>query len=178
MSLKKSFHAFTSRFLSMDRFVLFILIAFPITISAPGLIPGVINKLIWGATYFCLLCWLYAIAYKASESLTNQGWATNIFRATCLFMFSTVCWFVLLLFRTTKVTTHYHGVGINYYEPVLFQAAFEASFLLVLILAAKILVSAERQKDATFREFFSTFLLLIFFPIGVWFIQPRVQRLL
>ncbi len=50
-------------------------------------------------------------------------------------------------------------------------------FLIVIIIASKTLVSAETGSNANLGSFLPTALLLFFFPIGLWFIQPRIQRL-
>jgi hypothetical protein len=44
--------------------------------------------------------------------------------------------------------------------------------------AARRLVTLERQQPARFSDYRTTFFLFWFFPIGVWIIQPRVNRLL
>ncbi len=47
----------------------------------------------------------------------------------------------------------------------------------VLAFAARNIIMAERQSSATFFDYSGPFFLLWFFPIGVWFVQPRVNRL-
>ncbi len=42
---------------------------------------------------------------------------------------------------------------------------------------AKALKAVELQKPVTFSDFAGEFFLLWFFPIGVWIIQPRINRL-
>jgi hypothetical protein len=42
---------------------------------------------------------------------------------------------------------------------------------------AKNLVKAETGKRVTFYDYAGPFFLLWFFPIGVWFIQPRINQL-
>jgi hypothetical protein len=42
---------------------------------------------------------------------------------------------------------------------------------------AKSLVQAEAGKPATFYDYAGPFFLLWFFPVGVWFTQPRINRL-
>jgi len=44
--------------------------------------------------------------------------------------------------------------------------------------AAKRLVTLERRQPVTFFDYSGPFFLFWFFPIGVWFIQPRVNKLL
>jgi len=41
----------------------------------------------------------------------------------------------------------------------------------------KTLNSAEMQKEAHFSDYIGDFFLLWVFPIGVWFIQPRINSL-
>ena len=43
--------------------------------------------------------------------------------------------------------------------------------------SAKAIVLAETKKIQTFDRYIGTFFLLWFFPIGIWFVQPRLNRL-
>lgn len=47
-----------------------------------------------------------------------------------------------------------------------------------LVFTANRLVTLERKQNVTFFDYSGPFFLLWFFPIGVWFIQPRVNKLL
>ena len=47
----------------------------------------------------------------------------------------------------------------------------------VLAFSAKNLIMAERQSAVSFFDYSGPFFLMWFFPIGVWFVQPRVNRL-
>lgn len=42
---------------------------------------------------------------------------------------------------------------------------------------AKALKSVTNKREVVFREFSKSFYLMWFFPIGIWFIQPTVNRL-
>lgn len=46
-----------------------------------------------------------------------------------------------------------------------------------LYFIAKALKSIEWQKPVTFSDFAGEFFLIWFFPIGIWFIQPRINKL-
>jgi peptidoglycan/LPS O-acetylase OafA/YrhL len=50
------------------------------------------------------------------------------------------------------------------------------AFLHMLIFPAKLLTSVEMRKEAHFGDYFVTFLLMILWPVGVWFIQPRLNE--
>lgn len=42
---------------------------------------------------------------------------------------------------------------------------------------AKSLKSVELQKPVTFNDFAGEFFLIWFFPVGIWFLQPRINKL-
>jgi uncharacterized membrane protein YeiH len=44
--------------------------------------------------------------------------------------------------------------------------------------AAKVIAIFERNQSVGFADYADNFFLLWFFPIGVWFIQPKIQKLL
>lgn len=46
-----------------------------------------------------------------------------------------------------------------------------------LVYVSKALALAENGKPVSFYEYAGPFFLLWFFPIGVWFVQPRINRL-
>lgn len=41
---------------------------------------------------------------------------------------------------------------------------------------SKLLTMVETRRDVSFGDHAGTFLLIIFFPIGVWFVQPRINK--
>lgn len=43
--------------------------------------------------------------------------------------------------------------------------------------AAKTIKLAELQRPVTFTDFADEFFLIWFFPIGIWFVQPRINEL-
>lgn len=46
-----------------------------------------------------------------------------------------------------------------------------------LYFTAKTIKTAELQRETTFNDFIGEFLLIWFFPIGVWILQPRINAL-
>lgn len=69
------------------------------------------------------------------------------------------------------------GRGVPGFVLPLHLLAMAAVFY-ALLFAAKSLVMVERNQTAKFFEYSGSFFLLWFFPIGVWFIKPRVNKLL
>jgi hypothetical protein len=52
------------------------------------------------------------------------------------------------------------------------------AFLHFLSFPVKVLKSIEKTREATFGEYVGDFFLMLFLPIGVWFLQPRINRAL
>jgi hypothetical protein len=51
------------------------------------------------------------------------------------------------------------------------------AFFHVFWFPAVALVSIEKERRPEFGFYFGTFLLLLFWPLGLWFVQPRLNRL-
>lgn len=49
--------------------------------------------------------------------------------------------------------------------------------LYVLYFVAKTFKTAELQKEVTFSDFAGEFFLIWFYPIGVWIIQPKINKI-
>ncbi|WP_291727883.1 hypothetical protein [Bernardetia sp.] len=47
--------------------------------------------------------------------------------------------------------------------------------LYTIYFAAKTLKTVELQREVSFREFASEFFMFLFFPIGIWILQPRIN---
>ena len=52
-----------------------------------------------------------------------------------------------------------------------------ACLLYCTYFAAKSLKAVELQRPVTFSDYVGEFFLFVFFPIGVWFIQPKINRI-
>jgi hypothetical protein len=69
------------------------------------------------------------------------------------------------------------GTGISEQVIVPLHLVCMVCLFYVLYFVSRDLVLAESGKPASFYDYAGAFFLLWFFPIGVWFIQPRVNRL-
>lgn len=52
------------------------------------------------------------------------------------------------------------------------------SIFYAMIFAAKTIKSAELNKEATLSDYLGDFFLIWFYPLGIWILQPRIQKLL
>ena len=89
-----------------------------------------------------------------------------------------------MLFIGTEVALAVAGLLILVVGPLNIQAATGGLPALIVIpyfvglwLAASALANTEGQSQAAPGATFGTFLLIVYWVIGVWFIQPRIKRL-
>lgn len=52
------------------------------------------------------------------------------------------------------------------------------AYLYFLAFPAKILNSIEKQRTASLAEYIGDFFLVLFLPLGIWFLQPRINKVL
>ena len=131
-----------------------------------GLLLGVVMVLLFT---LCFLAWFWSIGSFLS-SIVQPALRLKIgfFRFAlvypALYIFAFIPFFLSL-------------------KPVLFAVIFPlhlfAMFCLFysLYFVSKSLVLTETGKSASFYDYAGPFFLLWFFPIGVWIIQPRINRL-
>ena len=60
---------------------------------------------------------------------------------------------------------------------VIFYSVLNLFFLITIYFTSKILKTIELNEKVKFRQFISYFLLMLFYPIGIWFIQPKLNLL-
>ena len=74
------------------------------------------------------------------------------------------------------VLTNYHGLSFNLQNaiPLLY---FTFALFHTHALPMKMLVSIEENRKVNFGAYFGELLLLTIWPIGVWFIQPRLNKI-
>ena len=118
---------------------------------------------------FCLVAWLWSIgSFLNSIGQPALRLKLGFFRFALLYPAVYIIVF-LVLFGTTKPAV----------IAVIFPLHFFAMFCLFydLYFVSKSLALIETGKLVSFYDYAGSFFLLWFFPIGVWFIQPRINRL-
>jgi hypothetical protein len=129
----------------------------------------VVTEIATAVAAWCFLLWLWSLG-----SFLNSIVPTAIRPGNKFFLFAVI------------YSALYVPVSMAIFQsinPKLFVATVPLSLLAVfcmfynLYFAAKNLVIAETGRSASFSSYAGPFFLLWFFLIGVWFIQPRINRL-
>lgn len=111
---------------------------------------------------------------KLSDNIEmNSVWFRSIW---------TVAIFSYILARVFSVSPLFGHLGIsevfNWVSiDSLLKSIFAIGILYCAFFVAKALKSVELGKAATFKGYASYMLLLFMFPIGVWYLQPRINKI-
>ncbi len=122
-----------------------------------------------------LLFWIWSIAYCSTvrASTISRSAMTRV-SVALLFAFIYMCaspWVFPFPSTAQDLPVPIAVVGIVHTAAVF-------GLVYAFGVAAKVLVSVERESRATFHEYLGTFFLIWFFPIGIWNVQPRLNAII
>jgi len=123
--------------------------------------------------YFVYSFWIYSIGIYLFR-INQKGFNLTRFKISFFFLIFYFIFF-LLLFAFIKVDT-------------VFESAWAIGFVMLHLIAifcylycsyfnAKLLNSIEQTKNVGINEILGDIFLILFFPLGVWFVQPRVNKI-
>lgn len=120
-------------------------------------------------TMCCFLGWYWCIgSFLTSRVATELRLSLRFFRFALVYPAIYILFF-MYVFQVPNVDL------FLLVFPLHFFAMFCLFYLLYFV--AKSLVLAETGRPASFNDYAGPFFLIWFFPIGIWFIQPRINRL-
>ncbi len=127
-----------------------------------------------------LFGWLWSVGVFLSKKLPSDAtMPTSIFKGaiiipTLYIMF--LCWFVAKLIWGNEMSELFLDENLSVILTAHVTSA--ACIFYVLYFNAKALKSVELQRPALLGDYVGEFILFWFFPVGVWFLQPRINKLL
>jgi len=179
------------RLLQIKHWQLFILlIAIPIAMEIGAMVAIAISgdplvmfrffPLIMIVTMVIYFGWFYALGTNLYQRLpASERMSVTIFK---IFLFIPALYIIILsifisnvMFNVLSSNTPPSPFLLLLILPMHLFAMFCIFYCLYFI--AKALKAVELQRPVTFSDFAGEFMLLWFFPIGVWIIQPRVNKL-
>lgn len=123
--------------------------------------------------------WFYALGtnlYKKLPPTVNMSlvrFKIFLFIPVAYILF--ICVFLAFIFSNVTAGNPLNPLVFLFIVPLHLFSIFCIFYSLYFI--AKTLKAVEWQKPVTFNEFAGEFFLIWFFPIGIWFIQPRINKL-
>lgn len=165
------------RLLSYRHWQLFLLIFICGAWTSPSPLKEIIN----GIAVVTFTLWLYAIGVYGHERLTALGLKPMNLR---LFKFNTIlvgCFLVLgLAWSATEGPVDYHSetIGAGDILATLLGVYLVFAMVQTVVFACKLLAKLELGREVTLGDYINNLLLIFFFFIGIWWLQPKVNRLI
>jgi len=125
---------------------------------------------------FCavLYGWLWSIAIGLQTAIP-ENIRLNIKRFKIFFLFPIVYFFVFILFAISMFGPNMNPSIFAVIIPLHVFAMFCMFYNLYFV--AKTIKTAELQKKVSFGDFAGEFFLIWFYPVGIWFVQPKINEI-
>jgi hypothetical protein len=127
-----------------------------------------------------LFGWLWSVGIFLSKKLPIDATMPNgLFKGAIIIptlYITFICWFVAKLMWGDEMSELFLDENLT----VILTAHFTsmACIFYIFYYNAKALQSVELQRPALLSEYVGEFFLFWFFPVGLWFLQPRINKLL
>ncbi len=126
-----------------------------------------------------LFGWLWSVGTKFYSKLPKGiNMKLGIFKRCLIYSFVYIILFSVLLvlsvpmlIMATAVTSSMFLLISGLHLLTIFGVGYAVFFV------AKTIKSVEMEEAATFNDFIGEFFMIMFFPIGIWFLQPRINKL-
>ena len=122
--------------------------------------------------------WFYSIGVGLQKSIPSE-FRTNVKRFK-LFLFIPAIYILSLMVFISYTMTNMAAVAMNSFIFVFIIPLHLFSMFCIfycLYFVAKTYKTAELQREVSFGDFVGEFFLFWFYPIGVWFLQPKINEM-
>jgi hypothetical protein len=132
---------------------------------------GLLIRMIFFVQTLCLVTanfWLFAVGTRLHKKYYYNSFMMLIFRLAIYFS---------TFYQISRIVIF---PSVPYFDNGLGMLGLVISVggtIYCTYFAAQLLTSVEKQRDTAFSEFIGDFLLFIFYPIGVWWLQPRINKI-
>jgi hypothetical protein len=132
--------------------------------------------------FYLVLCgWFYSVVVNLNKK-TPDTVMMNLTKFKCLFFIPIICAFlgyILSYFFLFNFVSNGGQVNLAAFIPIIIIFVLFQMFcsFYCIYFASKSLKTVELQRTVTFKDYVAEFFLFLFFPIGVWFIQPKINKI-
>jgi hypothetical protein len=129
----------------------------------------------------CFLSWFYFLIMGLNKKINNENLKTGTKYLLFLMLFPIL--YILIAFTISPngftISTEGDSDANPLWLLIIFPVHLFSMFCIFYLMykAAKTIKIAEVQKPVKFVDFAGEFFLLWFFPIGIWFLQPKINKL-
>lgn len=165
--------------------IMFFVAMFATSVPDSGIVGSLLNlsfllfPLVLLLTMGGLLGWLYALGSGLQEQVPVElRRPTRLFKIAVIFPTAYFLTFMFAAFSLLGYASSVMGDGLVMI--IILPLHLFAMFCMFysMYFSAKTIKLAEQQQPVTLSDFIGEIFLIWFFPIGIWFLQPRINELI
>lgn len=146
--------------------------------------PSPLKEIINSVAVVTLALWLYAIGVYGQDRIRELGLTPmnlKLFKANVIGI-GVICAVALIYSVAMGGVNEANRALINTVGPkdlIFIVAGLYAAFALfqTSIFVSKTIAKLEHRREVNLNDYFNNLVLMLFFFIGIWFLQPKVNRL-
>jgi hypothetical protein len=161
------------KFLTVKPWILFVLIVLCAAWRSPSPLKEIINSI----SILTALLWSYAIGVYGEERIETLGLKPmnlKLFKFNVFFVI--IYFFIVVFFFSNSQSEATNNIELKKIPLIISGFYFFFAIFQVIISVCKTIAKIELQREVSFGDYFTDLLLMIFFFIGVWILQPKVIR--
>jgi hypothetical protein len=144
--------------------------------------PSPVQEIINGVSVVTFTLWIYAIGVYGQERIAELGLKSmnlKLFKVNVIIVGT--FFLVGLVYSAIKgevnqaTTSTLESKSIPYIASGLYLTF---AMIQTIIFACKTIAKLEYKREVSFGDYFNKLLLMFFFFVGIWFLQPKVNRLI
>jgi len=134
-----------------------------------------------------LYAWLWSVGSNLACNAESEKKRIGLFKALLsiptvtlilIFVFGLVFPFLFDFGKPTNATVLLTFFGSIMFIVVPVQFVFVVSAVYCVFFVARTIKQCETKQKAVFEDFYSEFILILFLPLGIWFLQPKINKLI
>jgi hypothetical protein len=123
--------------------------------------------------------WFWALAHRLHAELpVNHG--MQLYRLRLAVLVPVIYFSALFLIGSLMVFPPLTNFGFDVLTPINMAGGFACSIFCIfysIYFCSKSLKMVELNRFISFSDYIGDFFLMCFFPVGIWFIQPRINSI-
>ncbi len=126
-----------------------------------------------------LFCWYYSLGVNLHKKLP-AGVKMNVLKFKILLFIPVLYTFlftIIVASFTSNFTTFFKPNAGNFLKVLPMHIIAIYCFVYCMSFIGKALKSVEIKRNAMYDDYWALFFLIWFFPVGIWIIQPRINKI-
>jgi hypothetical protein len=166
------------KLLSFKHWQLFLLIFICGAWTSPSPLKEIIN----GVAVVTFTLWIYAVGVYAQDRIAELGLKPmnlKLFKANVIIVSAVL--FIALLFSAIQGEVQQTASDTFDVKDILYTIGglyFAFAMVQTVIFACKTIAKIEYRREVAFGDYFNNLLLMFFFFVGIWFLQPKINKLI